>query len=148
MVWWESNVLRALDRVYYLIPPEVRIGIASWADLWERIVQRARDWVITTYQVLIAFGTLAWAWVSQTGQNLKDWWLQARGTLDAFRSDPYGFIVGRLGQAWHRLSWFDSNALDWVVSLWANGRITLSDILADPGGWVYGKLTAYLERIW
>jgi hypothetical protein len=148
MVYWAGSIVNALDRLYGWLPPEIRLALVSWGQLWDQIVQRAKDWVIYTYQLLIAFGTLAWTWVSNTGATLKAWWDQARGTLDAFRADPYGFIVGRLGQSWDRLRWFDSNALDWVLALWVNGRGTLSDILADTGGWVYGKLTAYLERIW
>jgi hypothetical protein len=148
MVWWGQNVRDALTKVYDWLPPEIRTYVQSWSDLLNYWIQKAKDWVVATYQMLIAFGALAWSWVSDSGTKLKDWWIAARSLLDEFRANPTKFILDRLGSHWLRLVWFSACLLDWYSALYSLYAGTLNAFLADPSGWIYDKLEVYLERIW
>jgi len=148
MVYWAHNAVHALERLYEWLPTEIKTGASSWWALWEDILRRARDWVVTTYQMLIAFGLLAWTWVADSGTRLKEWWQSARGVLDDFRSNPTGYILAHLGPTWDRLVWFVNNALDFYTGLWGQHSKDLAGFLADPAGWIYERLETYLERIW
>lgn len=148
MVWWEQTAVKALDKLWNWLPPEIRTNVQSWGALFTAIVQRAKDWVIASYHALIALGALAWNWVSATGNSLKIWWDSARGLLDEFRSNPTAFILGRLGSVWTRLVWFANNILDFYTSLWSQYASDLSAFLANPAGWIYDKLEVYVEHIW
>jgi hypothetical protein len=148
MVWWSDSVVHALDKVYNLLPAEVRAGFANWYQLFQNAVDRSKQWVVDTYHFLIVFGTLAWTWVTSTGQTLHGWWVDARGTLDEFRRDPVGFIQARLGVTWSLLVWFAGSCLRFYVELWSRYGSMLVDFLSDPGRWIWDWLTAELERIW
>jgi len=148
MVFWSGSVIHALDKLYNWLPPEVRTNLQSWGSLFEGLLARARDWVITAYQMLIALGLLAWGWVTETGDKLKVWWESARGVLDDFRLHPTGFILAHLGPTWDRLVWFVNNPLEFYIGLWGRYAQDLAGFLADPAGWIYARLETYLERIW
>ena len=148
MVYWAGTAISGLDKLYNWLPPEIRTNLQSWGSLFEAIFQRARDWVVTAYQMLIAFGVLAWSWVSDSGTKLKDWWQGARGVLDEFRANPTGYILAHLGPTWDRLVWFVNNALDFYTGLWGQHAGDLAGFLADPAGWIYARLETYVERIW
>ena len=148
MVWWKSTAVQALDALWNWLPPEIRTDLQSWGTLLNYWIQKAKDWVVATYHEYINWGTNAWAWVIATGKTLRDWWDLAHGLLDEFRANPVGFIVARLGAAWGRLVWFERHALDFYCDLSALYAQDLSGFLADPAGWIYARLEAYVERIW
>jgi hypothetical protein len=41
-----------------------------------------------------------------------------------------------------------NNAFWFYVNLWGLHASDLSGFLADPAGWIYDRLEAYVERIW
>ena len=148
MVWWADTAVRGLDKLYQWLPSEIRQGARSWGELWDRIVERGREWWRATYLGMTLIGVGAWGWVAGAGQRLYEWYQASRGTLDEFRANPQGFILARLGPAWGPLSLFAATALVFYVNLWGQHARDLADFLGDPAGWIYNKLAAYLERIW
>jgi hypothetical protein len=148
MVFWGGSVIDALSKVYNWLPPEIRTNVRSWVELLTYWIQKAKDWVIATYHALIVLGTLAWGWVGDVGNKVKVWWESARGVLDEFRSNPTAFILSRLGPIWARLVWFVNNALDFYTGLWGQHAQDLAGLLADPAGWIWARLEAYVLRLW
>jgi hypothetical protein len=148
MVWWKATAVSALDALYNWLPPEIRTNLQSWGALLNYWIQKAKDWVVSTYHTYITWGTLAWAWCLGAGDTLNFWWQGAHALLDEFRANPTAFILVRLGSTWSNLVWFVNNMYQWYASLWSNYRIDLANFLADPAGWIYARLEAYLERIW
>lgn len=148
MVSWGLNAVDALWKVWNWLPAEVRSNLQSWATFLTFWIQKAKDWVVATYNEYITWGTNAWAWVIATGRVLRDWWDVAHALLDEFRANPTGFILARLGEAWSWLVWFRNNCLGFYASLWSLYASDLAAFLADPAGWIWSRLEAYVERIW
>jgi len=148
MVWWSDTAIHALDKLYQWLPPEIRLGLRSWAATWDWIVDRAKSWVQATYNLAISLGSQAWGWAITTGNRLDGWYQSAHGVLDEFRANPSGFILSRLGPTWGLLTGFALSALPFYVGLWGSHASELANFLADPAGWIYDRLEAYLERIW
>jgi len=148
MVWWSDTAIHGLDKLYRWLPPEIRQGYTSWGQLWDGIFQRATDWVKATYNLAISLGSQAWGWMVHVGNRLDGWYQAAHGTLDEFRANPSAFILARLGPTWGVLTGFALSALPFYVGMWGSHASDLANFLADPAGWIYGKLESYLERIW
>jgi hypothetical protein len=148
MVFWAEHAVQALGKLWDWIPSTIRYAMRSWDELFQFATDKATYWVKTTYDWVIGRGKAAWDWVSGLGESLRTWWESARGVLDEFRANPWSFIQSRLGPAWDRLNWFDGHCLAWYADLWSQYKQDLADFLADPAGWIYGKLELYIERIW
>uniref|UniRef100_A0A6M3LK61 Uncharacterized protein n=2 Tax=viral metagenome TaxID=1070528 RepID=A0A6M3LK61_9ZZZZ len=148
MVSWAQNAIQALDWLWQRVPLPIRTGLQSWDSIWDGILGKAKLWVHGFYDNLVALGQNAWSWVQGKGQALGLWWDSARGVLDEFRANPWAFIKSKLGPAWDRLTWFESNALTFYSNLWSRYASDLSGFLADPAGWMYDRLESYIERIW
>jgi len=148
MVWWASTAVEGLGKLYGWLPPEIRMGLQSWAALWDSIVGRAKAWVQATYNLAISLGAQAFGWTVQVGNRLDGWYQAAHGVLDDFRANPSAFILARLGPTWTVLQAFATIAVPFYVKLWSDHARDLADFLADPAGWIYGKLESYLERRW
>jgi hypothetical protein len=146
--YWSESVIDGLNKVWDWLPFEIRHNWLSWGEIFDALVERARQWVRDAYAWLISQGWAAWLWVVAIGFAIRDWWDDARSTLDEFRANPGAFILSRLGTLWDRLRWFSDNALDFYVNLWSTHARDLVDFLADPPGWMYDRLEAYLERLW
>jgi len=148
MVFWGANVIDALNKAYNWLPPEIRTNLQSWGVLLNYWIQKAKDWVVATYDTYISWGTKAWAWCLGAGDKLNVWWQVAHGLLDEFRNNPTGFIIGRLGYTWTWLTWFVNNAGVYYGNLYNYYAGDLAGFLADPAGWIWARLEAYLLRLW
>jgi len=148
MVFWGATVIDALNKTYNWLPPEIRTNLQSWGTLLNYWIQKAKDWVVVTYHDLITLGKKAWDWVSYLGDKLYNWWGMSHATLDEFRSNPTGFIVSRLEPTWSWLLWFVNNTGLFYSQLWSWYARDLLAFLADPAGWIWERLEAYVLRLW
>lgn len=163
-----DNVGHALTNLWYKIPTAIRENWASWSQLFQDVVDRATDWARARYEDAKNRVYQLFDWWLHLGYNLGTWWQQARGVLDAFRNNPTGFIIARLGPAWNWLIDFRQAARQWVLSwlgttwtllssfaagplrfyydVWGAFRTTLFDFLANPLEFLWDEAEEFLNR--
>lgn len=167
---WAETVSGGLNWLRVRLPEAIRYGWNSWSDIWEDIRSSVRDWARDRYDEFRVIARRAWDWALGTGQALARWRDQVAGWIDAFRADPYGYVVGLLGGAWYWLLSFRDRGreqvLDWLgpdigslltfardcvsfyYGLWSRGWDVLGEIVDDPRAWLVDRLESALADRW
>lgn len=167
---WAGNIARGLNIVRDKLPAAIRYGWHSWSAIWDRIKSEVRGWARDRYDSWWGYIVRVWNWISEAGLTLQRWYDRAHGELDAFRSNPAGYIADKLGEAWvwlrnfryrgrdQVLLWlgpdigkilrFGRDCVTFYYNLWSLGWRELADLVSDPCGWLYDRLQSAIEDRW
>lgn len=129
---WALNAMNGLVKLYNWLPPEIRNYVQTWTSLFDSIVDLAKAWAMSYYGTTVARVVQIWNWFLSNAYALSQWWLSARGILDQFRSNPYGFIAARLGAGWVWLLAFRNNPSSWVQSWLGSTWVALVSFRNGP----------------
>lgn len=167
--WWADNVVAGLDWLRDRLPPDIRYGWRSWFELFRGIKDDVRVWVESYVAYFHDLAVLAWSWVADNGGVLDRWRDHVAGWISGVRADPYGFVVGQLGDSWSWLRGFRDRGreqvLDWLgpdihsllafgrdcvgfyYNLWSVGWEELGEFAQDPRHYLMDRLEqAVIDR--
>jgi len=138
---WLVNAARAFAQ---WLANEVRAFARSYVDYW-------RTWLYNTFQWIQPLRDLIANWLTGA-RAVVDWlWHYAWGQLQAFLSNPIGFVLGwlltpivNLINWWQKygslLMTFVANELVDLYNLWNNGKLILAALVSDPQGFIFDLL--------
>lgn len=168
--WWSATVKEGLYWLRWKLPSSIQEGWQTWQQIWDGIVQTAKDWAKARYDAFMSFAFEAYAWIVDKGALLRAWQARIAGWIDWFIADPYGAVTGWLGNTWDWLAWFRSDALALVHSwlgphwpnlltfgrdcvtfyynLWSIGWQELGEFCSNPLQYLYDKAEQILIERW
>ena len=159
---WAGTLSGGLNWLRVHLPEEIRYGWQSWTGLWASIRETVKTWARDRYDWFRGLAQWAAEWATSTGASLAVWRDQVAGWIAAFRADPYGYIVGRLGSAWfwllgfrdrgreqvlawlgpdiHNILTFGRDCVVFYYNLWSRGWAELGEFVDDPRAWLMDRL--------
>lgn len=145
---WASSLSEAAQWLRRRLPAAIRYGWRSWTELFDSIVETAKEWARARYEEARTWASTARAWVLSQGQVLLAWYNSAQAWLAVFMSNPVGRVKRWLGSAWDNLETFARSALPFYYALWTRYAALLGEFLGDPLGFLYDRVEDELVRRW
>lgn len=168
--WWAETVVGGLTWLRDRLPEGIKYGWQSWDDWIDGIKVAIRIWVRDFVAYFHDLAVSAWNWVQGAGEALKSWRDHVSGWIDGVRADPYGFVVGQLGDSWawlrdfrdrgrdqvlawlgpdiHSLLVFGRDCVGFYYSLWSAGWQDLGEFAQDPRGYLMDRLERAIIDRW